>query len=144
MTIIIWDYRAHLMTLCKTLKSLTWKVIGLMGMHRLVEVKGKKFSNQRDGLVAAQRKGTRTADGDELCECLKTWSVLLNQTTIRCVWRTQVWQTGSTDGSSTQYPWDYLWHMTGVVQGNSCIILKLSPMFIQLYVIPKFWKWSSK
>lgn len=144
MTIIIWDYRAHSMTLCKTLKSLTWKLIGLMGMHGLAEAKGKKISSQRDGLVAEQRKGTRTADGDELCECLKTWSVLLNQTTIRCVWRTQVWQTGSTDGSSMRDPWDYLWHMTGVVHGNSCIILKLSPMFIHLDAILKFWKRSSK
>lgn len=55
------------MTLCKTLESLTWKVIGLMGMRGLAEAKGKEFSSQR------RQFGGRAEEGH--ANCGRRWTV---------------------------------------------------------------------
>lgn len=111
------------MTLCKTLKSLTCKVIGLAG------AKGGKKKKCTEVNCLKARSVSLKSNGRQMC---------LEEAESRSG------NPASADGSSTRRrertsdtPPMFHW-------GNSCVILQLKPVFICLEAIPKFWKWSSK
>lgn len=72
------DYVAYVMTLShfKTFKSLTCKVIGLMGLHGLVEAT-EMGRTARDTFPDRAEEGMRV-HGGKLSKCLKQWTVLMN------------------------------------------------------------------